>query len=161
MAVKTFNPFSTGYRLIDGTKLNNLFSGFQQMLKINVANGATIGGGLTVSGGSTVTGAQKAAATYVTPVGASRASAAAIPATAINVWCPATGSSKGLSLPAMASGQSLWIWPFPTNGVKVFTAAGYVINALASTGSLQLASAKPVQFYSADAVHIRTLPITA
>ncbi len=41
-------------------------------------------------------------------------------------------------------------------GVKVYTAAGQVINALASATALTLASAKAATFYSADGVKIRT-----
>lgn len=42
MAVKTFRPFVNGLRLIDGSKLNNLFQGNEQMQAINVLH-ATLG----------------------------------------------------------------------------------------------------------------------
>jgi len=116
-------------------------------------------GGLTPSGG--VTGPDINAATVVAAKGAARASATNIAASAINVWITTTTSAQGARLPALVSGQSMWVWPMPTIGVKLYTAANQVLNALASATALQLASAKPIRIYTADAVHIRTMPVSA
>ena len=151
MAVKTFTPFPDGFRLINGTALNALFTAAQQMKSINVSGGATIAGGMTVSG------ALKEPATVVTALGASRASAPNVPAGAINVWAAGSTSAEGIRLYALASGQGVTVWPQPTIGVKIYTAAGQVINALASATALALASAKGAAFYSADGVHIRAM----
>lgn len=142
MAAKTFRAFQPGFRTTDGTKLNNLFQGNEQMQAINVAS-------LTVSG-PIVEGA-----TNVTGIGASRASATVVPKGAVNVWATNSTSAQGIALYALASGQGVTVWPLPTIGIKVYTAAGQLINALASTAALTLASAKAAFFYTADGVHIR------
>jgi hypothetical protein len=55
MAVKAWEAFSDGFRLINGTKLNRLFTAIQQMSAINVAGNATVGS-LTNSGTTTLSG---------------------------------------------------------------------------------------------------------
>lgn len=46
MAVKSWNPFPDGFRLINGTHLNRLFTAVEQMNSINVAGSLTPAGGI-------------------------------------------------------------------------------------------------------------------
>ncbi len=98
MAVQAYRVFPNGFRLIDGTKLNKLFQGNEQMQAINVSGTSTLGvvnasGLVTASGGLSITGAQKQTPSVVAAAGATQGNATAIPAAASFVICTVTSST--------------------------------------------------------------------
>lgn len=118
MAASNFTKFVDGYRLINGTKLNRLFTGAESLQSISVTGQTTIGGPL-------VNGIANVKAT-----GASAGTARAISTTANIVYVSVTASTEGVKLPAAATGRAITIIASPTVGVKVYAnAAGQSIAA--------------------------------
>ena len=118
MAARAWDKFVAGYRLISGTKLNNIFTGADQIA------GLALNGALT-------TIPQVLTATGTTQLGAAAISAATALAL---VTVATTASTHGVRLPTAATGLSIQVGNAATFGVKVYPATGGQIGA-ASTNA--------------------------
>ena len=137
MSIPAFKPFSTGYRLIDGAKLNRLFQGQESYTPVitgGTIDGAVIGG-ITPAAAThtslTVTGANIYAVSTVAAAGASQGTATQIPAGANTILITVTASTEGVKLPtAVVAGRSITIFADTAKGCKVYPgSAGQSINA--------------------------------
>lgn len=119
----TFNPFQNGFRTIDGSKLNKLFSGLQALT------------GLALSGFMsqnpqilTATGATQAAATLITK--------------SVAIITVSTASARGVRLPTASTGLMVNLFSQCTQGSKVYPGAGARISSAATNVAVVIAGFK-------------------
>lgn len=142
MAVKTYRPFPAGYRLIEGTHLNNLFQGNEQIQAANVSGALTVGGIATFNGAQVYAGPQSFSIVTVKATGATAGTARAIAATAAIVYVTATASTEGVKLPVAVTGKFVQVFASPTIGVKVYGAAAGQKVATGTTNTTAFAVTK-------------------
>lgn len=136
--------FTPGYRLTDGTHLNQLVDAVNNatgqgtpaagtFTTINASGTSTLAavtattlntsGVATLAGGTATTGATTYTLTTVAAAGATQGTATAIAATANNVVVTVTASTEGVKLPTAVTGKKITIWASTTVGVNVYAAA--------------------------------------
>ena len=162
MAIPGFKAFPTGYRLIDGFKLNKLFSGQESHSGLSVTGltslaATTITGAFTATGGATSGGAQITTATIVAAAGATQGTATAIPATAAVVIVTVTASTEGVKLPTAATGRAVVVIADTAVGAKVYGgAAGQSIGtATTATTAYSLVKNTTTTFWGTSATKWR------
>lgn len=123
LTVQAFRSFIPGFRLVDGTKFNNLFGG-KESFSPSVANMNQVVGGTTTS-----------APTLLTAAGATQGNAAPVTASMNFITVATTASTHGVRLPTAATGLQVTIANNGTFGVKVYPATNGKIGAASTNAS--------------------------
>lgn len=156
MTVKAFRPFQNGFRLIDGFKLNQLFSGAMSFVAAIVGgsiNGTAIGATSPSTGSFTsltTNGAEFVSPQILAAAGASQGNAALI--TKATVIVTVTASTEGVKLPVAATGAQVQIMVPGTKGVKVYPNTNNKISTAATNVAVALVADKANIYVAKDAV---------
>lgn len=149
MAINPFRAFSTGFRLIDGTKLNKLFQGNEGMtpaIQGGTIDAATIGATTPASGTFLV---NKGVPQIVTAIGATQGAAVAVTGSlAIITVC--TASARGVKLPTAATGLMVRIVSLCTQGTKIYPFSNDRITSSATNAAVVLAGFKANLYIAKD-----------
>lgn len=145
MAIPNFSKFfPPGRGLINGDKLNRIFTGNEAVQSLVVQSGGTF-----TNNGTTVTGGpQKFSTATVKATGNSVANARTVGAAVSIIFVTATASTEGVKLPTPSTGLAVQIWAPASVSVLVYaSAAGQSINAgTTNTTAFKVTNATATQF---------------
>lgn len=159
MTAAPFQPFPSGYRLIDGGKLNALATGSMSQSPAIVGgsiDGVAIGGSDPAAGSFTnITGDgyRYQAPQLLAAAGSnSQANAGAITSSLVIVTT-VSATTRGVRLPTAATGLMVQIMNDAATTVKVYPATNGSIGAASTNGNTTIATRKGTTFVARNTTH--------